>query len=138
MTVETISFDLKIKMCEATPYSYTTNAILLMKKAFDDPELNDVRIIAEKLLKNSVSDDCLSKPITIGASAFDDKNACINRIIRETELDIIDSKSWSLLQRVLTNKGRPQQIIIELNELGLIDNNVNPWDLLSQLNSTRD
>lgn len=137
MPVETKANDLFLKLNEGFIYSYSVTIFDLIDKVFSEEELDDIRTISKRLLIKATCDECIQNTFTVGAAAFDDKNACTNRIIREANLYISDTKAWALLEKLLTNTGKPQHIIEELNSLNLIGKDINPWDILIHLNSAR-
>lgn len=115
---------------EIKPHSYTATPIGLIARIFDDPDLDRIKDIATNLLTSSVDPNLLSKEITIGAEAFNNCNAIINRLFREVELGINDNTRWSLLQNLLLKNGKPQKIISSLYKLNLINKNDDLWELL--------
>lgn len=138
MTIETlVASKLGIKFSEGHTYSYTVTTSDLINKIFNDPELDSLRTISKKLLFKVSGDVNTSKAFTIGAAIFDNNDACVNRIIREVEMHVSDTHAWSVLQKILTDTGTPQQIIEDLNSLKLIGKDTDPWDLLYYLNSKR-
>lgn len=120
----------KVTFLEVKPYSFVTNTLGLIDKIFDDPESNSIKNIATKLLASSIGANSFSKEITIGAEAFDNSNACTNRLLREVEFGVTDNVGWSLLRNLLLKSGKPQDILLSLNKLGVIDKNTDQWELL--------
>lgn len=131
MTIESVlDTKTRVTFVEARPYSYVTTPLELINKIFKDSELDYLKPIANKLLSSAVEPDLLTKEITIGAEAFNDCNACTSRLLRETRFGITDNQQWTIFQNLLLNNYKPQEMLVQLNKSGLIDDNIDPWELL--------
>ncbi len=131
MTIESVlDTKTRVTFVEASPYSYVTTPLELINKIFEDPELDSIKLIANKLMSSAVEPDLLSKEITIGTEAFNDCNACTSRLLRETRFGITNNQQWSMFQNLLLNSYKPQEMLLSLNKSGFIDDNIDPWELL--------
>lgn len=131
MTIESVlDTKTRVTFVEARPYSYVTTPLGLINKIFEDPELDYIKLISNKLLSSAVEPDLLTKEITIGAAAFNDCNACTSRLLRETRFGITDNQQWTIFQNLLLNSYKPQEMLMQLNKSGFIDDNIDPWELL--------
>lgn len=131
MTVESVlDTKTRVTFVEAQPYSYVTTPLGLINKIFEDPELDSIKLIANKLFSSAVDPDLLTKEITIGAEAFKDYNACTSRLLRETRFGVINIQQWTIFQNLLLNSYKPQDMLLLLNKSGFIDDNIDPWELL--------
>lgn len=131
MTIESVlDTKTRVTFVEASPYSYVTTPLELINKIFEDPELDSIKLIANKLMSSAVEPDLLSKEITIGTETFNDCNACTSRLLRETRFGITDNKQWTIFQNLLLNSYKPQEMLMQLNKSGIIDDNIDPWELL--------
>jgi hypothetical protein len=131
MTIESVlNTKTRVTFVEARPYSYVTTPLDLINKIFEVPELDSIKLISNKLLSSAIEPELLTKEITIGAEAFKDCNACISRLLRETRFGITDNKQWTIFQNLLLNSYKPQEMLMQLNKSGIIDDNTDPWGLL--------